>query len=557
MNSVLVAGLALGALYIGYRVYGRLVAGWLDIDHDHKTPAQEIDDGVDYVAAKHWFVLFGHHFASIAGAAPIIGPVIACLHWGWGPAVVWLVIGGVLFGAVHDFSALTLSARYRGRSVADLTESVIGRGAKVVFGVFVFLTMILIVAVFAAVAASTLVRSPEVVIPTFGLIAIALVVGRLIYHTEFPLLGASAVGVGLLFGFIWLGNQYPIELPVSNPQTWWTIILLVYGLVASVTPVNVLLQPRDHIAGGVLMLGMAAGFAGLIFTHPPMRAPAFVSFASAEYGWLWPMLIVTVACGAISGFHSLVASGTSSKQLPEMRHARRIGYGAMITETALAVLAVLAVSAGLYWKSGPGGLVYQSVMEEGGWIETFGAGYGQLTKAFFGGYGALFGIMMLNTFITTTLDSATRITRYVTVELFGDTFDIKPLKNMYVATLLVGIFAGWLALGNYKAIWPVFGSANQLIAALMLIVATVYLLERARQCWFTAIPAVIMLVTTMTALGFKTHRFFVVQDDALLGSICVLLVLLGLFVSARGAMVIHRHVTADKESAAQKTAEDS
>ena len=542
MNSLVVGMLALGALFVGYRVYGRLVSKWLGVDHEEPTPAQEVDDGVDYVAAKHWFVLFGHHFASIAGAAPIIGPVIACLHWGWGPAVVWLVIGGVLFGAVHDFSALTLSTRFKGRSVADLTESVIGKGAKVVFGGFVFLTMILIVAVFAAVAAQTLTQSPEVVIPTFGLIGVALLVGRLIYHTEFPLLGASALGVGLLLVFIALGNRYPIELPVENAQTWWTVILLGYGLIASVTPVNVLLQPRDHIAGGVLMLGMALGFGGLIVAHPPMRAPAFHTFSSPEYGWLWPMLIVTVACGAISGFHSLVASGTSSKQLPEMRHARRIGYGAMITETALAVLAVLAVSAGLYWKSGPAGgeLVYQNLMEEGGWIETFGAGYGQLTKSFLGGYGALFGIMMLNTFITTTLDSATRITRYVTVELFGDTFDLRPLKNIYVATLLVGILAGALAQGNWQAIWPVFGSANQLIAALMLIVATVYLLERARQCWFTAVPAVIMLVTTMTALGFKTYRFFVVEDNALLGSISVLLILLGLFVSARSAAAIRR-----------------
>ena len=534
MSSLVVAGAACFLLFLGYVFYSRKVRGWIGLDDSQVTPAVEINDGVDYVPAKHWTILFGHHFASIAGAAPIIGPVIACLFWGWLPALVWIVFGGVLFGAVHDFVALVLSLRHRGKSITTVTESVMGRTAKVLFGTFALLALILVVAVFAAVAGKTLETTPEVVVPTFGLVLVALVVGILMYRVQLPVLLCSLIGVALLFGLIVAGYYLPVRLDVADAARWWTVILLVYGMIASVTPVTMLLQPRDHLAGAVLYVGMFFGFLGLILTRPAMQAPAFISFATAK-GWMWPMLLVTVACGALSGFHSLVSSGTTSKQVRRMTDARAIGYGAMILESALAVLAVTAVTAGLYWGSAPEGfegLVFQDVFEKGGWIRAFGDGYGQLTKVFFGGLGVLVGVTMLKTFIMTTLDSATRITRYLCNELLGETLGIGPMKNKYVAVLFVGVCSGALALGNWRAIWPVFGAANQLVASLVLIVASVYLLMRKRNFVFTAVPAAIMLVTTIAALGYQVYSFSTAEEpNRLLAVVSVILICLALFLT--------------------------
>jgi carbon starvation protein len=534
MNSLPVAGIAGGLLLLGYVFYSRKVKQWIGLDDNEIPPSVTMNDGVDYVPAKHWTILFGHHFASIAGAAPVLGPVIACLYWGWLPAVIWIVAGGVLFGAVHDFTTLVLSVRHKGKSITTITESVMGKTSKILFSIFAFLALILVVAVFAAVAGKTLTTTPQVVIPTFGLVIVALFVGILIYRLQVNIFVCSVIGVMLLFGLIVAGYYFPIELPVKNAEKWWTVILLVYGMIASVTPVTMLLQPRDYLAGAVLYIGMLFGILGIVLTRPDIKAPMAISFSTSR-GWMWPMLFVTIACGAISGFHSLVASGTTSKQLPRMRDARVIGYGAMIMESALAVMAVIAVSAGLYWKLAPDGmegLVYQTLFKEGGWIKAFGAGYGQLTKVFFGSFGALIGITMLKTFIMTTLDTATRITRYLCNELLGETFGIPFMKNKYAAVLLVGVLAGVLALGNWQAIWPIFGAANQLIASVVLIVASVYLLLRKRRFLFTAIPAVIMLATTIGALIYNTHGFISAEKpNVMLAAINIILIILAIFLT--------------------------
>jgi len=546
MNSLLLAVIAVGALALGYRFYGSKVAAWVGLDLEMTPPAVELNDGVDYVPAKHWTMLFGHHFASIAGAAPIIGPVIACMVWGWLPAMVWIVVAGIFFGAVHDYLALATSVENKGRSVGDLSELILGRTAKTVFSIFVFLALILIVAVFAAVAGQTLAGTPQVVIPTFGLIVVAILVGLLVYKTPLPLWLNTLLGLGLLFVLVVLGYHFPIELAVASPEKWWTIILLVYAMLAAVLPVTVLLQPRDHLAAGVLFIGMLLGLAGIIISHPVIQSPAVVAFNSNAQGMMWPMLCVVIACGAISGFHSLVASGTTSKQLPRMQDAQRIGYGGMIMESALAVLAVIAVTAGLYWKevpAGQSGFVYQDLMAKGGWITTFGRGYGTLIGRIFPTIGFLIGITMLKTFVMTTLDSATRITRYICTELFADTFGIKVLKNRYAATLFVGVCAGALALGNWKAIWPVFGSANQLIAAMVLILATAYLATRSRLWVFAAVPAVLVFLTTEAALVYGLLAFCGVIEvkslppSMLLASVAVVLMVLGLFVAYRGVRV--------------------
>jgi len=553
MNSLTVAGIAVFLLLLGYIFYSRKVKQWIGVDDNEVPPSVAMNDGVDYVPAKHWTILFGHHFASIAGAAPVIGPVIACLYWGWLPAIIWIVAGGVLFGAVHDFTALVLSLRNKGKSITTVTESVMGKLSKVLFSLFAFLALILVVAVFAAIAGQTLANTPEVVIPTFGLVIVAIIVGILMYHVGASVLLCSIIGVLLLVGLIVTGYYIPIKLPAENAANWWTVILLVYAMIASVMPVTMLLQPRDHLAGAVLFLGMFFGFLGLILTHPEMKAPAVVSFSTSK-GWMWPMLLVTVACGAISGFHSLVASGTTSKQIPTTKDARVVGYGAMIAESVLAVLAVVAVTAGLFWKSAPLGseeLVYQQLFTKGGWIKAFGTGYGQITKVIFGSLGTLVGITMLKTFIMTTLDTATRITRYISNELFGETFGISCMRNKYLATLLVGVLSGALALGNWKAIWPMFGAANQLIASLVLIVASVYLLTHKRKFIFTAIPAVIMLVTTLAALLYQTYTFLTAdKPNILLAVIAVILIVLAVFLSrtALVTVIAVRRQISDAES---------
>jgi carbon starvation protein len=542
MNSLFVVGVSVLLLILGYVFYSRKVKQWLGVDDNEPVPSVEMNDGVDYAPAKHWTVLFGHHFASIAGAAPIIGPVIACLYWGWLPALAWIVIGGIFFGAVHDFVALVMSLRNKGKSITTVTESVMGKTSKVLFSIFALLALILVVAVFAAVAGATLATTPAVVIPTFGLVVVAVIVGILMYRVGLSVLLCSIAGVVMLVGLIVAGYNFPVTLGVENAASWWTVILLIYAMVASVTPVTLLLQPRDHLAGAVLYLGMFFGFLGLVIAQPETKAPMFVAFTSAKEGWMWPMMLVTIACGAISGFHSLVASGTTAKQVPRMHDARVIGYGAMIAESALAVLAVAAVSAGLYWKSAPDGLeglVYQELFRKGGWIKAFGVGYGELTKVIFGGMGTLIGITMLKTFVMTTLDTATRITRYICNELFGETFGISCMKNKYTATALVGFLAGTLALGKWRAIWPVFGASNQLIASLVLIVASVYLLSNNRRFGFTAVPAVIMLLTTIGALVYKTHSFITAEEpNIMLATISVILIILALFLAYTAVVTV-------------------
>jgi len=546
MSSLLLAAVALGALASGYVFYGKRVTRWLDIDPDITPPAEELNDGVDYVPARHWSILFGHHFASIAGAAPIIGPVIACMIWGWLPAVLWIVFGGIFFGAVHDYFSLMFSVEHKGRSVSDLSGAVLGQWAKVAFSIFALLALILVVAVFIAVAGKTLAGQPQVVLPTFGLIVVAVLVGVLVYHTKTSLALATAIGLALLFGLIVLGYFVPISLPTENAARWWMVILIVYAMVAAVLPVSLLLQPRDHLSVGVLVLGMFFGFAGILISRPAMQSPHFIAFGGTAQGGLWPMMFVVIACGAISGFHSLVASGTTSKQLPRIRDGRRIGYGAMIMESALGVLALIAVAAGLHWTtpaSGDTSLVYPALMGDPkqGWLAAFGAGYGELTRPIFGALGMLIGITMLKTFVMTTLDSATRIARYLFGELFGDTFGIKPLKNRYVGTVVIGACSLALALGNWKAIWPIFGSANQLIASMVLTVATVYLLSRGRRWIFAAVPAALIFVTATAALVYKLIEFIDPDHpNVMLAAVAAVLLILDVYITVKAVTVFRR-----------------
>ncbi len=479
MSGILLAFLGACFLIGGYFTYGRLAARVYGISPANPTPAVSKRDGVDYVPARNWVVLFGHHFSSIAGAGPIVGPIVALLAWGWAPALAWVLAGTVFAGGVHDFGSLVLSLRRGGSSISEAAEAFISRWARVMFSVFVLLALVLVIAVFAVLAAESLTAVPGVIPPAIGLIPIAVIVGFLLYRTRTPTWLATLIGLVSLVGLLFLGTAWIFP---TGPTWAWIIGLFIYAFFASVLPVQYLLQPRDYLSAFLLFAGVILGYTGIFISRPEINAPAFVGFLPKE-GPMWPMLFVTVACGAISGFHSLIASGTSSKQLPTEAHAQRIGYGAMIGEGLLSLMVIVMVGAlGLGATGNP--------------ITVFGKAY-DFSMPFLGGYGGIFGVIILNAFILTTLDTATRIARYIFSELTG-------LKNRWLATAILVLPAALLALtGSWKAIWPLFGSANQLTAALALLVITSWLLATRKPHWLTLAPAVFMLLTTIAALVWQ------------------------------------------------------
>ncbi|MBI5873016.1 MAG: carbon starvation protein A [Candidatus Omnitrophica bacterium] len=495
MNSLVLLFFGLVVFCLGYIFYANKIAALFEIGPNRKTPAYSKYDGVDYVPAKNWLVLFGHHFSSIAGAGPIIGPVIGCIYWGWLPSLLWVVLGTVLIGGVHDFVALMISVREGGNSVADIAAVSISKKAKFIFSVFVWLALILVIAVFVHLCAKTFVTEPKIIAPSLGLIPVAVLFGYLVYIKKVNLIFATALGL-ILFGVLFfLGQAFPVMIG-KNALMIWTLILLVYCFVASVTPVNILLQPRDYLCSFLLIFGTMAGLIGLLISRPPVSQPAFIGYKT-EQGVLWPMMCVTIACGAISGFHSLIASGTTSKQLASERHAKRIGYGAMVIEGIVALLAILAVVSGISQS----GVEICNLLTESGPICVFGQGYAGLTRSILGPYGMFIAIMILNAFILTTLDTATRVCRYITEELMG-------IGNRFFATFLVVVLAAFLALtGAWNKIWPVFGASNQLVAALALFVASCWLLAHKKTIRFTILPAIFMFITTFIALCLQSVAY--------------------------------------------------
>ena len=540
MSSILIFIVSGAIFLLGYILYSWKITKLFKIDPQRKTPAFKKYDGVDYVPAKHWSILFGHHFASIAGAAPIIGPVLAVSIWGWAPTLIWVVLGTVFIGGVHDYASLIISVKHNGTSIADIAKDAISKNAKIVFLIFLWLTLILIISVFVNICSRTFIVKPEIVIPSLGLIPVAVLVGVLLYKLKLHQPTVTVIGLTLLGGLMFLGKYYPVSLG-QNAMQIWSAVLLIYAFFASVTPINILLQPRDYIASFLLLFGIVFGYVGILITRPDINFPAFLGWSSVGNLHLWPILFVTVACGAISGFHSVVSSGTTSKQLTNEKDARKIGYGAMVTEGVLALMAILVIAAAFNDKN-----VLREVVEKGaGPVGAFGIGYNEVTKGFLGAYGGIFAIMILNGFILTTLDTATRIGRYLTQELF-------KIKNRYAATIIVIALAGWLGLsGEWNEIWPIFGAANQLIAALALIVITSWLLSRRKPVLYTLIPTLFMLVTATAALIFKIVEYAKAQNILLLSIATVLLGLAG-FVLFEAVMAIRRIVASKKHTLGKK-----
>ncbi len=501
MSIIAILAGTVAILLSAYRYYGSFIFSRLGVDNKNITPAHTCRDGVDYIPGNR-FVVLGHHFASIAGAGPIIGPVIA-VSFGWIPALIWILIGGIFFGAVHDITSMIASLRHRGKSIGEIIQLYIGYKGKKLFLAFAFATLLLVIAVFMDIVARTFVAVPGAATASVLFILLALIFGQIIYRFGFPLWISTVVGVGVLYFFAFLGEVYPMEIS----YTLWIAILFVYIFLAAVTPVSVLLQPRDFL-NSFLLYGMIlfAGI-GILISNPHIEMATTVHFRVEQLGLLFPVLFVTIACGAISGFHSLVASGTTSKQIDKEQDAKLIGFGGMLIETLLAVMAVMAVavlSRGDYIsrlaEAGPVSLFSEGL---GGFISTLGV---PLSIA------VSFVALTVSAFALTTLDTCTRLSRFIIQELAEDVKSVNIklwLQNRYPATLLVVILSGLLLLsGRFDQLWPIFGSANQLLAALALLAGTVWLAKMNINPFFTVIPMIFMFsVTLLSLLIFAWNQF--------------------------------------------------
>lgn len=541
MSAALLLVFALVALVVAYLFYGGLVARWLGVEPTRPTPAHRLRDGVDYVPARR-AVLVGHHFASIAGAAPIIGPVTA-LAFGWGPVFLWILVGGIFLGAVHDFSSLMASLRHDGKSIGEIIEARLGYGGRTLFLLFSWTALVLVVAVFAIVVAKTFVQVPEAATASVLFILLALAFGVAVNRLRVPLVLATVVGVAVLFACIPIGLALPLRLSFDV----WLVVLMAYVFVASVTPVQVLLQPRDYLNSFLLYAMLLLGFAGVIWARPQLEAPAFVGWQVPELGSIFPVLFVTVACGAISGFHSLVSSGTTAKQLDSEADAQAVGYGSMLVESLLAVLALVAVA----WLSSAD---YAGHMGEGGGgpVAAFSAGLGALiaTLGLPAAGATSFVALAVSAFALTSLDTATRLSRFAFQEFFEPPAGSREpvprpglvsriASNRFLATAFSVAAAGALAWsGSWKQIWPIFGSANQLLAALALLAVSVWLAHRARRRLFVVIPMGIMYVVTVSSLGSLAWRHLIGDGGSVvLGVAAISLLAVAVVLAALAARV--------------------
>jgi carbon starvation protein len=510
MSGLAIISIATFIFILAYRFYGDTVVRIWQIDETRQTPAFTKYDGVDYIPSKNWLVLFGHHFASIAGAGPIIGPVIAVCFWGWLPALIWVILGSIFLGGIHDFGSLMMSVREEGATIGDIASRSISHKAKLILSIFTWLALILVIAVFAYLGADTFVKQPQVVLPSFGIIPVSILVGLALYQLKWNSSAVTIIGLAALAGLIVAGEYWPIQLNPDNGLAIWIILLMIYCFFASTIPVNILLQPRDYLSSFLLIGGLVLAILGILISRPVIHTPAYIGNMS-DMGYLWPMMFITVACGANSGFHSLIASGTTSKQLANERDAKKIGFGAMLVEGFLATIVIVMVAGGFSSME-----FQQHLASKTSPVHMYGLSFGNVTAPITGQWGTFIALMILNAFILTTLDSATRITRYITHELFG-------VKNRYLATLIVVILGTWLALGKdsannplWQTIWPAFGASNQLVAALALLVISCWLLGKNKPTLYSLLPAGFMLITSITALIFqliqywKNHNFLLI-----------------------------------------------
>lgn len=525
MLSIVILLIGIILLALAYRFYSPYIALKLGLDPARETPSHTMKDGVDYYPAKAP-ILFGHHFASIAGAAPIVGPIIA-ITYGWGVTVLWIILGGIFLGALHDFSALIVSIRHRGRSIGEVLGEHMGRAGKMMFLLFLWATMVLLVAVYLDVVIATFISVPQAATAAMLFIPLAVIFGLLLYRLRIPMWPATILGVIFLFICMIAGAGLPIILSYNV----WMIILVVYIFIASVTPVWILLQPRDYLSSFLLYALLIVAIVGVFAAHPEVNMPIFTSFIDPELGPLFPILFVTVACGAISGFHSAVSAGTTTKQLDKERDARPIGYGAMLVESLLAMLALLVV---MNFNSAD----YAQQITTKGPVTLFSEGLGSFlaTLGIDISYGTSFAALAVSAFVLTTLDTATRLGRFAFQEFFAPRENETPsvlFKNRFIGTTVTVAAAALFALsGGWRVIWPIFGSANQLLAALALLAVALWLKSLARSTTFLKIPMLIMFAITLSALSVifyenmrEAHYVLAISGAALFLLAVVLLIM--------------------------------
>ncbi|MFC5999574.1 carbon starvation protein A [Quadrisphaera sp. GCM10027208] len=523
MPAIVVAVAVLAIFLVGYRYYSAYLARRVfGLDPAFVTPAHELRDGVDFVPTnKH--VLFGHHFTSVAGAAPIVGPAIA-VFWGWGPALAWIVLGTVFAAGVHDFGSIVVSVRHKARSIGTLAGDVINRRARILFLLIIFFLLTLVNAVFAVVIGNLFVANPGAVLPVILSIPFAIGIGQYIYRTRSSALVPSLVGVAILYFFIWVGEQVPLDitplatdLGFDRPRDLWVIILFVYTFFASRLPVWVLLQPRDYInshqlfiALGVILLGMLVGMDRIVapvLNDVPEGSPP-----------IFPFLFITIACGAISGFHSLVASGTTAKQLDKDTDARYVGYVGAAGEGSLAMGSVLAVSAGLAatqveWEA----FYVDFATASGGATNNFVQGVANFANnlAVPLDVAAVFAAVVVISFAATTMDTGVRLQRYVIQEI-SESAGFRPLaRNLTLASLVAVIVPLVMALlpgggeagYTFGVLWQLFGTTNQLTAGLALAVIAVWVTRSGRPSLPVLVPLVFLLVMTSWALVVNLGNF--------------------------------------------------
>lgn len=539
MDAILLMIIPFIGYIIAYNTYGKFLAKKIfNLKDDYRVPSEEFQDGTDFVPTKKG-IIFGHHFTSIAGTGPIVGPAIGII-WGWVPAILWVFIGSIVMGAVHDFGSLVLSLRNQGQSISEITTKYIGKRVKYIFFLIVFFELLIVIAIFGLVIAIIFAMFPQSVFPVWMEIPIALFLGWLIYKKGGNIKLFTFIAVTIMYITVIMGHFLPFKMiPIAGIPTTgvWTIILLIYAFFASTLPVTTLLQPRDYINAWQLYIAMALLIIGILssslISNLKIIAPAFNLYPKGAPP-LWPFLFITIACGAISGFHSLVSSGTSSKQVSKESDALFIGYGSMLMEAALATIVIIAVAAGIgmAYKSGEGNILtgtaawnhhYSSWMASGGLKSKINAvviGSANMIGAI--GIPKTLGIIIMGVFIAsfagTTLDTATRIQRYIIAELFND-INIKFMTNRFVATAFAVITAAILAFSTGAhgkgalTLWPLFGAVNQLLAALALLLITIYLKRKSGfKYLITGIPCLFMLSMTIWSVIVNELNFFTKQN---------------------------------------------
>ena len=545
MNGLVIIIIAAVALTGAYLVYGRFLQRKWGIDPEAKTPAYTESDGVDYVPADTQ-VVFGHQFASIAGAGPINGPIQAAI-FGWVPVLLWILLGGIFFGSVQDFASMYASVKNKGKSIGYIIEKYIGKTGKRLFLIFTWLFSILVVAAFADIVATTFngfdatgakVTSDAAVATTSILfIVFAVALGFFLKFTKCPTIVNTIIAIGLLVAAIALGLKFPMYFS----REFWLVFVFIYIMIACVTPVWALLQPRDYLNSYLLLAMMLCAFVGIIVYRPAMNLNAFTGFKVVSAGgvtsYLFPSLFVTIACGAVSGFHSLVSSGTSSKQIKNEKSMLPVSFGAMLLESFLAVIALVCVGFAATNGNIPGGTPAQIFASA---IASFLAKLGIGTDI---SYTLI--TLAISAFALTSLDSVARVGRLAFQEFFTEddkepTKIVKFLSNSYVATILTLVMAFLLAKVGYASIWPLFGSANQLLSALALVACAVFLKKTNRQGVMLWGPMFIMLSVTFTAIIFKikelvgTFSTKVVTGNVLQLVFAILLLILGVMVAIEG-----------------------